>query len=546
LWTVNPDGTNHAIYFGNNTNSPGGVIDARQIPGTQKVLCILGSCHDRPWGALAILDNRKAVDGKEAVDRTWPASAYKRIGKGNWDAFKGLKNNYEDPYPLNDNFFLCSRTIGEGEKMGLYLVDVFGNETLLHTEGKGCFNPLPIMRTKKPEHMLTRTSFNQNTGKVYVANVYEGTHMKGVKKGEVKYLRVVRSIEKKTWTVPAWGGQGVHRPAMNWHSFECKKILGTVDVEEDGSVYFEIPSDKFVYFQLLDKEGKMIQSMRSGTVVQPGEMIGCIGCHDDRRATPPIKSYSTPIAMTKEPQKLRDWYGKSRQFGFMNEVQPVFDNKCVRCHDFGKKAGKVLNLAGDRNVYFNASYIDLNVKKLLGSVGAGPAEIQPAKSWGSHSSKLVKVIERGHYGVKLSKEEKDRIYTWLDLNSVYYPTFASSYPNNPVGRSPLTDKEVKRLSHLTGINILKFSNHNRKQRALLSFDRPHLSPVLSKLNKGSKEYKECIAILKTGQQRLFKTPRADMKNQKVCQTDLNRLSKYAKLKVQEQKNRQSRLNNDIN
>ena len=59
---------------------------------------------------------------------------------------------------------------------------------------------------------------------------------------------------------------------MAWHDFYGKKILGTVPVEDDGSAYFEVPSEKFVYFQLLDEEGKMIQSMRSGTYVQPGEL----------------------------------------------------------------------------------------------------------------------------------------------------------------------------------------------------------------------------------------------------------------------------------
>lgn len=59
LWTVNPDGTKHSIYYGNNTASPGGVIDGRQIPGTDLVACTFGSCHDRPWGAIAIIDRKK-------------------------------------------------------------------------------------------------------------------------------------------------------------------------------------------------------------------------------------------------------------------------------------------------------------------------------------------------------------------------------------------------------------------------------------------------------------------------------------------------------
>ena len=69
---------------------------------------------------------------------------------------------------------------------------------------------------------------------------------------------------------------------MNWHSFENKRILGVVPVEEDGSVHFEVPSDRFVYFQLLDQDGKMIQSMRSGTIIQSGEVQACVGCHESR------------------------------------------------------------------------------------------------------------------------------------------------------------------------------------------------------------------------------------------------------------------------
>ena len=67
LWTMNPDGTKHAIYYGNNTASPGGIIDPRPIPDSKLILCIFGSCHDRPWGALTLLDRSKGVDGKESV-----------------------------------------------------------------------------------------------------------------------------------------------------------------------------------------------------------------------------------------------------------------------------------------------------------------------------------------------------------------------------------------------------------------------------------------------------------------------------------------------
>ena len=64
LWLSNPDGTGHALYYGQST--PHAVLNARPIPGGDKVVCILSSCHDRPWGALAILDRTLGVEGKKA------------------------------------------------------------------------------------------------------------------------------------------------------------------------------------------------------------------------------------------------------------------------------------------------------------------------------------------------------------------------------------------------------------------------------------------------------------------------------------------------
>jgi hypothetical protein len=80
LWTCNPDGTNHAIYYGNSTASPGAKIQARPIPGSGMVICTFSSCHDRPWGALALLDRRLGTDGREPVVRTWPADAMNLVG----------------------------------------------------------------------------------------------------------------------------------------------------------------------------------------------------------------------------------------------------------------------------------------------------------------------------------------------------------------------------------------------------------------------------------------------------------------------------------
>ena len=537
LWTVNPDGTKHAIYYGNNTASPGGVIDGRQIPGTDLVVCIFGSCHDLPWGSLAVIDRKKGVDGREPVVKIFPDEAINIVANGDLDSFKWVKSfRYEDPYPVNKEWFVVSRTLYPypdwrkqkcGYKQGIYLVGMDGTEELLIEGERSVFDPHIVEAPAKVVSLPTMRNFEDEKGQFYVENVYEGTHMQGVKKGEVKWLRVIESPEKRSWTWGGWQGQGEQAPALNWHSFENKQILGEVPVEEDGSASFMVPAGKFVFFQLLDKDKKMIQSMRSGVSLMPGEINGCVGCHEDRLSIPmPIPK--RPIALTKKPVELTKWMGKEPfKFSFMEHVQPILYRRCVKCHDFDEKDRKKIVLAGDMNPFFNAAYINLYVNKAVSLVGGGPADIQQAYSWGSHVSRLTQIIERGHYGVKLTQKEKEYLYAWMDLNGVYYPVYESAFDNTLAGRCPLTYEEVDRLSELTGVNVRALNGHGRKMQAQIAFDRPEKSPILDAIRTDKAKYDEAVALIAAGRDRLKKTPRGDVERKLVpCERHEAMLQKY--------------------
>jgi len=523
LWTCNPDGTNHALYWGNNTCSPGGVIDARILPNGGQALCVFGSCHDRPWGALAIVDRRLGLDGRSPVIRTWPPDAIERVGHGNWDAFLSVSPKYEDPYPLSDSLFLCSRQTGEGERTGLYVVDARGGEALLHIEGAGCYDPAPLRPSSAPPVVPDRIALTETTGTFYVADVYEGSGMDRVAPGSVKYLRVVESPEKRFWTHTYWTGQGTEAPAMNWHDFNNKRILGTAPVAEDGSAYLTVPADRFVYFQLLDERGMMVQTMRSGTIVRPGEQAGCVGCHETRTDGAPN---AAPDAAMGAPNGLEPWLGPEREFSYQAEVQPVWDAKCLGCHDYGGTGAEKLVLAGDRTLAFCASYNELWRKGYVKVVGAGPAEVQPPLSWGSHVSPLVDAITSEHCGVRLSDEEFARVVTWIDLNAPYYPTYASAYPDNLYGRCPLTNGQLERLGALTGVNFLDGWN-DQTEEGLVSFTRPEASPALAGL--GGSELSEALSIVRAGAEALAAKPRADMPGFALVGVEVERERKYQAL-----------------
>lgn len=554
LWTVYPDGTNHALYWGNNTQSPGAVIDGRPIPGTQQVVCIFSSCHDRPWGALAIIDRRLGMDGaadgsrSPSVVRIWPAEAIEMVGENdwdryNWDTFMAVTPKYEDPYPLDDTYFLCARTIGAGEVTGIFLIDLFGNEILLHAEGDtedapGCFNPMPLAPRPRPPVLPVRRDYNNDVGYFFLADVYQGPYMEGVERGTIKYLRVIESPEKRSFTHPFWDGQGQQAPAMSWHDFNNKRILGTVPVAADGSAWFSVPSDRFVYFQALDGQGLMVQSMRSGTMVQSGETQGCIGCHENRRTAAPLANAPALDALRKPPDSLTGWYGPPRFFCYMREVQPVFDAHCVRCHDYDAEAGQLLNLARDRDLVFNTSFNELWRKQYIAAIGAGPAQVQPAYSWGARASALMQSVLEPHQDIVLDEESIARITTWIDINAPYYPEYDSAYPENLAGRSPLDNRQLRRLAQLTGTDFAAKMTYHSNTGPLISFDRPEQSPCLQGLEeKDPDAWREALNIIRAGAKMLEARPRADMDGFIACDAHLQVQKRYQTRLAVELRNR---------
>lgn len=523
LWTCNPDGTAHALYWGQETKQP--CLNAVQMPESTTVAAILGSCHNIAWGALAVIDRKIDVEGEKSVVKIFPPEARKLIDKPGdvfADSMNALKIKYEDPEPVSEKLILVSRTLSEGtRKMGLFLVDVdSGAEKLVvESDGElGIFDAKVVSKRPLPQSPAERRSWERGAKSfVYVGDVYEGTHMKGVKRGDIKWLRVVQDHFKLTFSPGWWENEGSQAPAMNFDDYDRKEPLGVVPVRDDGSAFFEAPSDKFVYLQALDKNGDMVQTMRSGFVALPGEIVSCAGCHESRFSPPPVSGH--PFKNGK-PDKIdaSSLPAAGECFSYMKSVQPIFDKHCIGCHDVGGKGAAKLVLAGDRGLVFNRSYLELHSKKYVKAIGAGPDKVQEANTWGAKQSPIVAKIRSGHGG-KLSAEEFEVLRLWIDLNAPYYSTEDCAYPENPTGRSPLAADEIIKLFEICGKpSPVKKDPKWVGKRILardykfeeVSFDRPEKSPILAGLDPGSHEYAKALEIIKTGAERLRNKPRADM------------------------------------
>lgn len=544
LWTCNPDGTRHALYWGKETKNP--ALNGIQIPNSNKVAAILSSCHDIAWGALAIIDKNIGVEGEKSVVKIFPESARKLIDKPGdkyADSMKAVKIKYEDPEPISEKFILSSRQASEkSQTMNLYLTDIeSGTDVLVgkSTEGMGLFDAKLLARRTPPMTAAPQRSYDTSEKALaYVSNVYEGTHLKGVKRGDIKYLRIVENPPKLYWSGGYWENEGSQAPAMNYDDYDDKIILGTVPVESDGSAYFEVPAEKFIYLQALDANGDMLQTMRSGMSILPGEIASCAGCHESRAAPPPA-SLRHSLALKRKPSKIKPTPAGATgsEFSYIKNIQPILDKHCVKCHDFGGKGSEKIVLCGDRGLVFNQSYLQLHSKKAISAIGAGPDAVVEANTWGAKHSKIVRMIRNGHSGVKMPESEFAVLRAWIDLNAPYYSTEDSAYPQNPSGRSPLAFAEIQRIFELAAPEAEKigyskkeileqkapfgvWKNNVIKNRIaarlyrfeIVSFDRPEMSAIFKAIPKGTSAYGEALEIIRQGARRLDSKPRADMES----------------------------------
>ena len=555
------------------------------------------ACHDSAWGAIAVVDRNRGLDGREPILHIWPPEAIDLVGTStgaSYDNLLQLMRKFEDPWPLEGGempVLLASGTIPPGTAWpcaedgstlpsgvtGLWLLEPQGEMTLLLTDPVGCFDAQPLIPSEEPPSIVQRVDLSQSTGAFYVTDVRQGFGMEKVPPDMPKYLRVVESPEKRYWVVPGWIGAdhkgAVQYPAVTWNDFGTKRVLGEVPIESDGSVFVEVPADRFVYFQLLDENHHMIQSMRSGVIVRPGETNGCFGCHEDRLETP-VSPTTTALAMRKSPQKLLLPFDEPvHDYSYTAEMQPILDRYCVVCHDVGtgdgrvdetlrKKASAKRIFASDLLPCFNRSYWEIRFHNDVNVPGSGFAPKLEPLVWGARQSRLFHVFANGHSDETIDSVRRQlrlipdaetlrRVATWIDLNAPYYPVYSSNYPENPYGRSPLTFAETDELQKLTRFlptgDELALGNRPEKMfDGSVWFTRPELSPVLEKWRtpeeKASPEYTRALELIQAGQARLAENPRADMPGWSITNPDeLRRGAIYDRSREKERRMRQAVL-----
>ncbi|MFW6163611.1 MAG: hypothetical protein ACODAJ_12640, partial [Planctomycetota bacterium] len=243
LWRCNPDGT-RMVHVAGAHFGPVTYWGARQVPGSQKIACILGPHMPYAVGPVALVDPMWTHSSPQVYTNLTPEipPPTHRI----WQRPKS--GYYADVFPLSEDYFLVSYCYGPDERdptgYGLYLLDRWNHRALVYRDpALSAFEPFPVeprprpMRispSEKPVVATPRHADPETTewGTFYVLDVYQG--LDGIQRGDVKYLRITEEIPKPVSSRTR--GHRLQNPAISdTGHFALKRLWGTVPVEPDGS-----------------------------------------------------------------------------------------------------------------------------------------------------------------------------------------------------------------------------------------------------------------------------------------------------------------------
>ncbi len=491
LWAVNPDGRAAALIYGDHykfSRGPKAFFEARQIPGTSKVISTGAAHHNTCVGPIMIVDLAQNRGGPEGMTNVTPEFG-DRYPEAGGHGTRSKVGWYSSPYPLTENHFLVTYAFDQSSSaargFALYLADVHGNRDLIYrAPDASCYSPIPLRPRRKPRVIpdMVRGVPPKTPGTLIVTDIYQG--LRGVERGTVKHLRVLETMSKVKRTTPQRVDLGVN---CGW---DVRRVLGTVPVEADGSAHFLVPSGRQLFFEALDGDYLEVRRMRNFMNVMPGETNSCVGCHEPYGTAPMAASREGLLAMKRAPSKIAPPPWGADHIDFRAVVQPVLDKHCIKCHRAEPpeealrmaKGKKLPVLTGTRMLTAPAprdrdqgpqhcvseSFLNLIPHVSYVQVGGHYGEATPLALYatGSGASKLMKMLKAGHNKVKLGLAEWRALAAWIDCNAQFYGhwddicTKPDARPASPRVASPAG--EVKPLRSQSSVDKARIAERRKE------------------------------------------------------------------------------------
>ena len=291
LLGVNEDGTDYQTYAGDQG------LRAKRMPTPTA-------------GGLVVFVEADRLDGEDAgrlasVSQVRPLHSYRSLTTAGDGLFRA-------PAPLPDGRVLVAWQPADGKAP--FSIERFDPSTGArerafaepgwHSVEAKLVAPRPV-----PDARSSVVREDDPEGRLYTIDVGIQERGKELPQGTVKSLRVVEGVA-------ATAG----RPAV-------RRLLGEVEVAEDGSYQVQIPANTPVRIELLDASGSAVRAS-AWLWVRNHAAQGCVGCHEDPERTPPnrlVKALSAPAAVLNKPPEQRPVVGE-RGAPSASEVRAFVDS----------------------------------------------------------------------------------------------------------------------------------------------------------------------------------------------------------------------------
>jgi hypothetical protein len=417
LWITSPDGVRQTVFFGN--QQPGiTMIDAKPIPGSRKIVASFSPGHGirEHDGVLTVVDPQRGPDDPGSARAVSPGPSFR------------------DPWAFSETSFMAIH----GPE--IVLMDASGDTQVIYrlppsdiVAGFQCHEARPICARQREPVVPPASDASQATGRLVMADVYQGRNMAGVARGEIKKLLVLETLPKP---MNYTGGM---EPLTYGGSFTLERVLGTIPVEPDGSAHAELPALRSLFFVALDEHDLSVKRMQSFMTLMPGETTSCVGCHEPRTETPPHQPRAL-AALHRPPSRLHPISDAPDVLDFPRDVQPVLNRLCLPCHDCDRHEGGV-TLSGDRGPIFSLSYYTITARSLVADGRNGMGN-RPPRSIGSSVSRLLKLMDGSHYGAKATARELQVVRLWIETGATYPGTYAA-LGTGMIGGFEIWDRSIR-------------------------------------------------------------------------------------------------------
>jgi hypothetical protein len=266
---LNADGTDYQLYAG-----PEGLrVKRMPAPSAKGLVAFVeaDSAEGDGGGRLAAVSQRRPLHSHRVVS--------------------GTDGVYHSPSALADGRLLVSWRADAARSYGVYRLDpatgarepVF-DDTAWHDVQAKAVAPRP-----PPDARSSVVRDDDPLGTLYTIDVSIQEPGRELARGRAKRLRVVEGVAASE-----------ARPATH-------RLLGEIEIAEDGSYQVQVPANTPVALQLLDAAGAPLRI--SGWLwVRNHAAQGCVGCHEDPERAPPnrlMQALSAPAPVLNPPPEQR-------------------------------------------------------------------------------------------------------------------------------------------------------------------------------------------------------------------------------------------------